>query len=360
MSNKPLVSAIIVCYNQKEYIRTAIESLLSQELNYPYEIVIGDDASTDGTRDVVESYRKKHHPRIRVVASAGNVGLLENFHRTVSACNGKYIAGCAGDDYWHDLRRLQIQADFLESHPDCGMVHSDAHHLYEETQELVKNINVVMGYTPQNSQEDCLRRILTDEYYVIAGTAMFRKELFDAHFKIDEYRANGITIEDYPLWIEMAAHARIHYMRQSFLTHREMLGTVSNPSTLHGRIAFAQSCYRCMEYFHERYRHILTRGDLEKMHLSFNRRILNMAIEADDRALAKESYRNMIGLGDRAQISVRDRMLCAMAHVPGSGAVYRCLKRLRKGLQARRQGVSRDSERSRAHATDRRSAEAAS
>lgn len=110
--NSVYVSVAMPTYNQKAYIRDAIEHVLRQKTTFPFELIIGEDRSTDGTRDIVSSYQEENPDIIRVVTSNSNVGAAANNRRILETCRGKYIAFCDGDDYWHDLEKLQKQVDF--------------------------------------------------------------------------------------------------------------------------------------------------------------------------------------------------------------------------------------------------------
>lgn len=129
-----LLSVGILTYNQEKYICQCLDSVLMQEVGFEYEIVVGDDCSSDTTLDIlqdyvsrlkVEDWRLKHAPRctgIRVIKSEKNEGIGMNYKKMLSACKGKYIALCEGDDYWTDAHKLQEQVDFLEKHADYGFV----------------------------------------------------------------------------------------------------------------------------------------------------------------------------------------------------------------------------------------------
>lgn len=111
----PLVSVAIIAYNLEDFIGEALESVLSQKCNFSYEIVVGEDCSTDKTREILLTYQKKHPKVIRVLEHPKNLGLTPNSIATQNACKGKYIAMLDGDDYWTDPNKLQIQIDFLEN-----------------------------------------------------------------------------------------------------------------------------------------------------------------------------------------------------------------------------------------------------
>jgi glycosyltransferase involved in cell wall biosynthesis len=118
---KPKVSACLISYNLENLVAGAIDGALMQKLDYPYEIVIGDDVSKDGTREILLDYQKKYPDKIRVILNEKNLGVAGNLISTINACRGEYVAFCDGDDYWTDPLKLQIQVDELEKHPECDI-----------------------------------------------------------------------------------------------------------------------------------------------------------------------------------------------------------------------------------------------
>ncbi len=118
----PLVSICIVSYNHEEYISEAIESILMQITNFDYEIVIGEDCSTDSTKAIVREYELKYPEIFHAIYQATNVGRQQNiYEHTLPECKGKYIAYLEGDDYWTDPYKLQKQVNFMESNPEYSV-----------------------------------------------------------------------------------------------------------------------------------------------------------------------------------------------------------------------------------------------
>lgn len=117
----PLVSVKMITYNHGPYIADAIEGVLMQKTDFRIELVIGEDCSTDDTRQIVLNRQSEHPDVVRVVTSDRNVGMHKNGDRVLRACRGKYIAVCEGDDYWTDANKLQKQIDFLEARPEYSM-----------------------------------------------------------------------------------------------------------------------------------------------------------------------------------------------------------------------------------------------
>lgn len=117
----PVVSVCIISYNQKNFIREAIESALIQEIPFPYEIVISDDCSTDGTKEICLEYSRRFPEKIKFIERLENVGALKNFYNTLQRCRGDYIALLEGDDYWTSKEKLKKQVSFLKKNPDFSI-----------------------------------------------------------------------------------------------------------------------------------------------------------------------------------------------------------------------------------------------
>lgn len=114
---RPLVSICMSTYRHERFIKQAIEGVMMQETDFDIELVIGEDFSDDGTRTICENLATRYGPRIRLLPSDRSYGQSQNLSRIITACTGKYIAMCEGDDYWIDPDKLQKQVTFLETHP---------------------------------------------------------------------------------------------------------------------------------------------------------------------------------------------------------------------------------------------------
>lgn len=114
------ISACIITYNQQDYIKECLEGAIHQILHCDYEIVIGDDCSTDNTLKICQEYADNYPEKIRLLTRERNLGMAGNWVDTISQCKGEYIAICEGDDYWTDHLKLQKQLEFLERNADCS------------------------------------------------------------------------------------------------------------------------------------------------------------------------------------------------------------------------------------------------
>jgi glycosyltransferase involved in cell wall biosynthesis len=106
------VSVLMITYNHEKFIAQAIDSILMQQTDFEYEIVVGDDFSKDRTRAILDNYKKKHPSKIKLLFPDRNLGMHRNFIQTLNSCQGQYVALLEGDDYWTSPYKLQKQVDF--------------------------------------------------------------------------------------------------------------------------------------------------------------------------------------------------------------------------------------------------------
>lgn len=123
--SKPLVTVFCITYNQKRFIRTCLESLVAQKCDFPFEIIIYDDASTDGTREIILEFQEEYPELIRAILReenqwSKNPGVIDILYNNPQA-KGEYVAICEGDDFWIGQDKLQKQVAILEKHPECLM-----------------------------------------------------------------------------------------------------------------------------------------------------------------------------------------------------------------------------------------------
>src|SRR4030042_4698887 len=218
MASEPLVSVIMITYNQAPYIAQAIEGVLRQKVNFLLELVIGEDCSADGTREIVSGYQERYPDIVRVVTSERNIGLRVKCYRTIKACKGKFIAFCEGDDYWQNPWKLQKQADYLENHPECGLIYSSFDVYYQKSKRLIKDFVRHMKWDiPENPNilqyiqgKNGLQGILT-------CTVMVRRSLCEQIIESDPYlhQSDQFLMYDPQLWAEIINVSRIHYLDES-------------------------------------------------------------------------------------------------------------------------------------------------
>ncbi|NHZ85410.1 MAG: glycosyltransferase [Planctomycetia bacterium] len=243
-----IVSVFMVTYNHGKYISQTLSSILMQKVDFNYEIVIGEDFSTDNTRTIVKSYAKKYPDKFNLLLHKKNIGMINNFFATYKACTGKYIAYCDGDDYWTDPNKLQKQVDFLETHPDYGLVHCNFDKLFYRTGKIIHNAQKNSKLI-SSSKIDTFNGLLTNQYQIATLTVLARTELLNKalnNANISEY-----MMLDLPMWLEMAQLTKFHYIRESVGVYRKVHGSASNDRSTYR--AFIESGRRIRLDFANKY-----------------------------------------------------------------------------------------------------------
>ena len=116
------LSIIMLVYNHERFIAQALESVLMQKTDFEYELIIGEDCSSDGSREIIRSYEKRFEGKMKPLYRDTNMGMAGNLMDCLMRCTGQYIAVLEGDDFWTDDKKLQKQAAFLDEHPEYVMV----------------------------------------------------------------------------------------------------------------------------------------------------------------------------------------------------------------------------------------------
>ena len=197
--NTPTLSVCCITYNHEDYISETLEGFLMQKTNFDFEILIGEDCSTDNTRKIIQSYCEKYPNKVKLITSENNVGAINNQVRVLSQAKGKYIAMCDGDDFWIDPLKLQKQVDILDKDEEvvicCNytrVVDSDGKIVYEAPggtayqytyQDLLagnREETRICSAVIRNSPE-FREMIKSDWYFKTYGTDVFMKLYMTAH-----------------------------------------------------------------------------------------------------------------------------------------------------------------------------------
>ncbi|HEY1807556.1 MAG TPA: glycosyltransferase [Acidobacteriaceae bacterium] len=207
------VSVAMITYNHEKYIARAIESIISQNVHFQYEIVIGEDCSTDATRAVILDFHRRYPDRIRLLLRDHNVGAMRNFVDTIEACRGEYLALLEGDDYWISSDKLQRQVDFLDGHPECALCCGRAKVHYEVGAEKFGPRGDLFPSRPPGTYK--IEDILEDNF-IATCTAVVRRELIG---RFPEWFYE-VKLGDWPLFAMVALHGDIELMDEILAAYR--------------------------------------------------------------------------------------------------------------------------------------------
>jgi glycosyltransferase involved in cell wall biosynthesis len=205
------VSVLMLAYNHEQFIAQALDSVLMQQVDFNYEVVIGEDCSTDNTREILIRYQQEYPDKIRLLLPDKNLGMHDNFIQTFKACRGDYIALLEGDDYWTSPYKLQKQVDLLDAHADYTICFHSALVLYQDG-------STEWCFPPENQEKKVFTLENVLSFYNIMQTAsiMFRQgfihEFPDWIYDVD--------FVDWILQILLAQHGNIGYIDETMSVYR--------------------------------------------------------------------------------------------------------------------------------------------
>jgi glycosyltransferase involved in cell wall biosynthesis len=204
------VSVLVLTYNHEKFIAQALDSILMQEGNFDYEIVIGEDCSTDKTRDIVIDHQKKYPDKIRLLLPGKNLGMMRNLVQTYNACTGEYIAILEGDDYWTSPHKLQKQIAFLDTNFDFAICFHNARAVWEDG-KLPSTLLCPLFQKRESTIEDLIAGNPVPTLSVMLRNRLvtnFPDWFFD------------LSYGDWPLLLLAAQYGKIGYLREPMAVYR--------------------------------------------------------------------------------------------------------------------------------------------
>jgi len=243
-SDSPLVSVRCMTYNHEPYIANALDGFLIQKTNFPFEIIVHDDASTDNSADIIREYEAKFPKIIKSIYETENLyskhdGSLGRIMD--SACKGKYIAFCEGDDYWIDENKLQKQVDFLENNPEYSMCYGKVQQYYEEE----KKFSTVLFGAPFFDY----KALIYGSNPVPTLSVCLRSDFYKKYSSLELGKNQNWLMGDYPLWIYLAHDTNIKFMDEVFGVYRILKNSASHSVDITKRIRFQKSKNDISNYF---------------------------------------------------------------------------------------------------------------
>lgn len=241
ISNMKLSIAVIT-YNQKDTISTTLDSILSQEHDYTYEVVVGDDCSSDGTRDVLLNYQTRYPNIIKLLLNEQNLGVVGNYFNVIKHCSGEYIMQCAGDDWWLP-NKVTPQIQYMDTHSECGMCYTKAANYVQE-----RECQIGSWGGPYTKFCDLIKANTIPALTIIARTDLFLRYIDEINPMSHDWK-----MEDYPMWLWFAHNSQIKFIDEITAVYRVLQNSASHSQDISLKIAFVQACIDIQSYFIERY-----------------------------------------------------------------------------------------------------------
>jgi len=253
---KPTISVIVITYNQEETIGRTLDSILMQQCHVPYEIVIGEDCSTDTTLAVCQQYAEQHPDIIRIIANKENKGLVNNYFDCMLQCRGEYIADCAGDDFWSDPKKLEKEVSILESDPNITLVHTAWNNFHVNT-GLTTESDRQPFTAPITKGTEMLEDIIVQTRIPVIHlcTSLYRKSIVLAELEKDEFmfRNKEFGCEDLQIAFVMAQQGNIAYLPERTLNYSVGEESLSSPAGHHQLFLFTKQVSSLSYYLSQKY-----------------------------------------------------------------------------------------------------------
>lgn len=208
---KPILTVCVITYNHSQYIRECLDTILMQQVDFTWQIVVADDNSTDGTREILQEYKAKYPDLIHLILQKKNVGPEQNWFDLLAHPRSKYMLYSEGDDYFTDSTKLQKQVDFLEANPGYAL----CFHPVEVTFEQKGQKDYV--YPKSTEDKDFTLGELLNQNYIQTNSAMFRRQDYS---KIPR----GIIPGDWYLHLMHARIGRIGFLPDVMSVYRRHVG----------------------------------------------------------------------------------------------------------------------------------------
>lgn len=248
----PLVAIRCIAYNQASYIRQTLDGFVMQRTDFSFVAIVHDDASTDGTADIICEYASKYpniiYPIIETENQYSKPGnpLGQIMSKALNATGAKYVAYCEGDDYWIDPFKLQKQIDFLEENPDYSLVCTKCDKFIQKSGKILNNID--WGKNGVITFND-----LVVSNQIATLTVVLRTNVLNKYIK---FIGNAPTwsFGDYPIWLYAATLGNIMKLPDSTAVYRVLEKSASHLTDDKSKISWAYSSFSMFDYFDKKFK----------------------------------------------------------------------------------------------------------
>ena len=268
------LSVHILTYNSEKFISECLDSILEQKTSFLFDIVVGDDASTDKTVDIINSFTNIHE-NIKLKVQNSNVGILNNFIDTFQRCNAEYVFDIAGDDWLSDPYALQTLVDELDQNPSYSFVDSGFDCYYQRAGKIKSfvNKNIVTS-----AKKDYIAR------HKVYGTGFmgccYRKSFFEEFVSFDEYLSQKMDFEDYPILTDLIMNSDFGLIPKTLSVYRKHRDSHSHRADSHLRVKL---------YFAKKYNY--SKDEIEKIYQVHDEQMLHNASLTSDKKAGRKHYK---------------------------------------------------------------------
>ena len=277
------LSVHLITYNSSAYIKETLDSILKQDVNFKYEIVVGDDNSSDNTLSIINQYASRYPNIFHIKKNDVQLGILKNFKSTLDRCKGNYVFDIAGDDILKSKFALQKMVDVLRSDKRLGFVDSGFDSFFEDKNKT--------AYFSNKANITCT----VDKYResIFSGRVApigicFNRELLYKHVDFDTYSKMNITIEDYPILVDLTQNTAFARIEESLHIYRVHDSSFSHQKSFKDQYFLLNQMKRLFDFFSEKYNFETTL--IENYNKAYLKRGLYFTAFYEEKSLGKEFF----------------------------------------------------------------------
>jgi glycosyltransferase involved in cell wall biosynthesis len=206
---KPKVSVSMLAYNHEKFISKAIDSVMMQEIDCNFELIIGEDCSTDNTRKILRRFREKFPSKIFLREYSKNVGSRKNYMDGIASCRGDYIAILDGDDYWLSKNKLAEQVEYLDNHKDFSFC-------FHPVKEQLEDGPLIRTCYPITKKKRYELKDMAEFIGIGTSSVLFRRNKFCG---FPDWFSKA-PVGDWPLFFLLSKNGSIGYIDKAMSVHR--------------------------------------------------------------------------------------------------------------------------------------------
>lgn len=241
-----VVSICCITYNHEPYIRQCLDGFMMQKTTFPFEVLIHDDASTDGTADIIREYEIKYPDIVKPIYQKENQyskGIAISRTYNYPRAKGKYIALCEGDDYWIDPLKLQKQVDFLETHSEYGLIRTNVNRFVQKEHRVEESF---FSTGSRLRMKDTFEDYIYYGWFAAPCTWLFRR---DFCLEFSNFNEKGCFKGDIALLLTIARRSKIKYLPDITAIYRVLDTSASHFCSWKENFAFWNSVKNTRYYF---------------------------------------------------------------------------------------------------------------
>ena len=280
------LSIHLITYNNEKHIEETLQSILKQNINFTYEIVVGDDCSTDKTLNIINTFASKQPDIFNVLKNEKQLGILENFKTTLDRCRGTYVFDIAGDDLLKSEDALQKMVTVLQNDTNLGFVDSGFDSFDENDNNLTsfKNQKIINA-----TKDDYKNAVLLGKVSPIG--LCYNKDLLYKYVDFDRYLKMNLTIEDYPILVDMVMQTNFARIKESLHVYRVHDNSHSHLRNFENHFFLKNQMKTLFDYFSNKYHFSQQIND--EYNNNHNKELLFFAGYFEKKALGKEMFKKI-------------------------------------------------------------------